>query len=89
MVATVKEKAEVGPWESCGSPHSLACSLGKSPTPVVTSDPALRHSVPDNDLDQFLLLTLVLPPPPPSPPTYLGRNSLRRTGTGWVGVGGL
>lgn len=82
MIATVTEKAEVGPWGSCGSPHSLARSLGKSPTPVVTSDPTLRLSVPDNDLDQYLLLALVLSPPPPSPPTHF-KVHRDRVGGGW------
>lgn len=80
------EKVEVGPWERYASPDYLVCGLGKILTSVITSDPALRHSVPDNDPDPpdpFLLSTLVPPPSLPSPPTYLGRNTVRCTGTGW------
>lgn len=49
MVATVTEEIEVGPWESCVSPDYHLCGLGKISTSVIASDPALRHSVPDND----------------------------------------
>lgn len=57
---------------SCDSPPYLLCGLGKVPSSVITSDPTLRHSVPENYLGQFLLL---VPLPSAIQPSHLcGRN---------------
>lgn len=91
MVATVTEEVEVGPWESCVSPDYHLCGLGKISTSVIASDPALRHSVPDNDPDSpdpFLLLTLV-PPPSSAQPSHLLWKERHKVHRDRVGVGGI
>lgn len=61
----------------------------KDPTSVITSDPTLRHSVPDNDPDRFLLPTLALPPPPTQPPPHLVGKEHFKVHRDRVGVGGI
>lgn len=65
------------------------CSLGKIPTSVITSDPTLRHSVPDNDPGLFLLFTLVPPPSPTQPSCLFGKEHFKVHRNRVGGVGGL
>lgn len=46
------------------------CDFGKVPTSIITSDPALRHSVPETYPGQLLPLT-PLPPAPPRTSPFL------------------
>lgn len=74
-------------WDLVRSCYPV-CDFGKVPTSIITSDPALRHSVPETYPGQLLPLTPA-PPPPVLPPSSTllshlsGKEHSRRAGTGW------